>query len=131
MEAGAPHRVHIQRQDIVHEHGLVRKEWLAMGPADQRTVMATLGLDERVQVLTGREDLAGGLRAVELARVAPDRFHLACELLAHVDDERRLDRVLAVGERVEDLVWPVRCPRGLVPREARQKTGVPRELGSE
>src|SRR5688500_16492027 len=90
--------------------------------------MAALRLDERVQVLPGGEDLSSGLRTVELAAVAPDRFHLAPELIAYVHDEGRLDRILAIGERVENLVRTVRIAGGAIPGEAGEKAGVAAEL---
>src|SRR5687767_2763448 len=90
--------------------------------------MAALRLDERVQVLPGGEDLSSGLRTVELAAVAPDRFHLARELIAYVHDEGRLDRILAIGERVENLVRTVRIAGGAIPGEAGEKAGIAAEL---
>ena len=66
--------------DVVHGHGLVGEERLAVPGPDERAVVGVLGLDQGVEVLAGREDLAGRLGAVELARVASDGRHLPLEL---------------------------------------------------
>ncbi len=74
------HALHPERHHVLHGHGLVGEEWLAVPGADQRPVVGVLGLDQGVQVLARREDLTRGLGAVELARVAADGGEFALEL---------------------------------------------------
>jgi len=116
---------------VVDGDGFVGEERLAVAGPDQRPVVGVLRLDQLVEVLAGREDLARGLRAVELGLVAADRLHLGGKRRADVGHERRLHRILAVSERVDDLERPVRFAGGVVFREAREVAGVARQLGRE
>src|SRR5262245_60871062 len=66
---GEPH-------DVVHRDGFVAVEGLAVPGPDQRSVVRVLDGDQGVEILAGREDLAGARRAVELTGVAADGGHL-------------------------------------------------------
>src|SRR5688572_25009933 len=98
------HALDLERHDVRDGDRLMGEERLTESGTDERSVMRVLGFHETVQVLAGRKDLPRAHGAVELARVAADGGHLSLELVSDVHDERRLDRIFAVGERVEDLV---------------------------
>src|SRR5690606_33183627 len=67
------HALDAQRQHVTHFHGLGGVERLPVPGADQRAVVRILHLDQRVEVLSGGEDFARRLGAVELAAVTADR----------------------------------------------------------
>src|SRR2546430_9976846 len=70
--------------------------------------MRRLNADQLVEILSRGMDLPGRLGAVELRCVAADGRHLGVEGIGDVHDERRLHRILAVREGVEDFERPVR-----------------------
>src|SRR5436190_1949004 len=84
------------------------EERLAIGRANQRAVMRRLDADQLVEVLSRGMDLPRRPGTVELRCVAADGRHLGIEGIGDVHDERRLHRILAVGEGVEDFERPVR-----------------------
>src|SRR6059058_4870131 len=84
------------------------EERLAIGRANQRAVMRRLDADQLVEVLSRGMDLPRRPGTVELRCVAADGRHLGFEGIGDVHDERRLHRILAVGEGVEDFERPVR-----------------------
>src|SRR5687768_8056238 len=84
------HALDAELYHVLDFHRLMSEERLAIAGTNQRAVMRILDFDEGVEVLAGGEDLAGGLGAVELARVALDRRQLVVELLADVHHERGL-----------------------------------------
>src|SRR5215813_12094055 len=57
-------------------------------------------------------DLTRGLRSGELRRIAANRLHLRLEDVRDVHHECWFHRVFAIGERIEDLGWPVRLAAG-------------------
>ena len=107
------HALDFQLHHVIHQHRLVREEGLPVPSTDEGSVMAALGLHQRVEVLAGGKDLAGSTGAVELACIAADGCHFPLELRAHVHHEGRLDRILAVRQCVENLVRAVRLGRWL------------------
>ena len=91
--------------------------------------MSVLNGDQRVQILAGRKNLAGRLGSVELATVALDGRQLSVELSRDVHHERRLDRILAIGQRVQHLVRAVGGASAVIARQSGQVTGVASKLG--
>src|SRR5438552_1684364 len=75
--------------------------------------MRRLNSDQLVEILSRGMDLPRRLGTVELRCVAADGRHLGVEGIGDVHDERRLHRILAVREGVEDFERPV---RGAPPR---------------
>src|SRR5256885_13300138 len=70
--------------------------------------MRRLNSDQLVEILSRGMDLPRRLGTVELRCVAADGRHLGVEGIGDVHDERRLHRILAVREGVEDFERPVR-----------------------
>jgi hypothetical protein len=93
--------------------------------------MRILGLDEGVEILTSREDLARILRPIELAGIALDCGQLPFELGGDINHERRFHRVFTVGEGVQDLVRAVRLARSIVLGQAGEKAGISAQLGRD
>src|SRR5215208_7068327 len=84
------------------------EKWLPVALSYQGPVVRVLGLDQRIQILARRENFASGLCAIKLAAIALYGSQFAFELLADVHHEGRLDWVLSIRERVEQLVGTVR-----------------------
>src|SRR5438093_10171126 len=70
--------------------------------------MRRLNADPLVEILSRGMGLPGRLGAVELRCVAADGRHLGVEGIGDVHDKRRLHRIFAVREGVEDFERPVR-----------------------
>src|SRR6185312_2092136 len=104
------------------------KEWLPVALPYQGTVVCVLGLDQRIQVLSGGENLSGRLRAIELTGVALDGRQLALELRAYIHHKSRLDRVFAIGESIEQLVRTMRGSRCSISLQPGQIAGVASQL---
>src|SRR5437899_9696612 len=95
--------------------------------------MGGLYADQFVEVLAGGVDLAGSLCTGELRRIAVDRRQLRIKHVRNVHDERRLHRIFAIGERIQDLERAVSLAARsrLILRQARQITRVAPELGRD
>src|SRR6266540_1522221 len=122
--------LHAQLQHVVHGERFVAEKRLAVGGADQGAIVRRLDPDQLVQIQPRGVDLPCRLGAVELRRVAADGRHLGVEAVGNVHDERRLHRVFAVRERIEDLERPVRGapPRAPILGEPGQVTRVAPQL---
>src|SRR6266566_3562147 len=81
--------------------------------------MRRLNSDQLVEILSRAMDLPRRLGTVELRCVAADGRHLGVEGIGDVHDERRLHRILAVREGVEDFERPVRGAPPPPPRPPR------------
>src|ERR1041385_1553174 len=95
--------------------------------------MRRLYASQLVEVLSGGEYLARRLRTLELGRIAANRLHLRFEDVGDVDHERRFDRVFAIRQGVQNLVWAMRLAataRGVL-RESREVTRVATKLGRD
>src|SRR5665213_2896160 len=119
---------YVQRHQIIDPHRLGRIKRLAVLHANERAVVRRLMPDDVVERLAVRESLARLRRAVELRRVRLDREQLLLELCRDVDDECRLHRFFAIGERVEELEGAEAREVGLDLRESGEKAGVRHEL---
>src|SRR6266566_5917889 len=122
--------LHAKREHVVDFLRLCGIEGLAIAPADQRSVVRGLHADQLVQVLAGGKHFARSLGAVELGRVTANRLHLFLEHIRDVYDECGLDRVLSIGEGIQELVRPVRLAAlsRHVLGEPGEITGVPSQL---
>ena len=90
--------------------------------------MCILGFDQRVQILTGRKDLARCLGPIELTSVTLDGGQLPVELLTDVHYKGGLDRVFPVRQSVEQLMGAVGGPRGIVPGKPSQIARITAQL---
>src|SRR2546421_12000359 len=125
--------LHAKLQHVVEFLSLGGIEGLAIPPADQRSIVRGLHADQFIQILAGGEYFARSLGAVELRRVAANRFHLLLEDVRDIYDERGFDRIFPVRERIQKLVRPVRLATlsRRVLREAGEITGIASELGCD
>src|ERR1044072_8044018 len=95
--------------------------------------MRRLHANQLVEVLSGGEYLALRLRPLELGRIAANRLHLRLEDVRDVDHERRLDRVFAIRQGIQNLVRTMRlaaAARGVL-RESREVARVATKLGRD
>src|SRR6266576_6249078 len=120
------HGLDAKLQHIIDLHGLQRVERLAIPPPDERAIVRGLHTDQLIEVLSSGMNLSGGLGARELRRITADRLHLYFEYIRDIDDERRLHRVLSIGERIQHFEGAVRVAAlaRCVVRETGQIAGV-------
>src|SRR5215210_4565310 len=113
-----------QLHHVIHFHGFVGKERLAIPLPDERAVMGVLSFHQGIEVLSGGKYLAGRLCAVELTAIALDSSQLALKLRSDVNDKGGLHRIFPVGQRVEQLMRTVGSSPGIVPLQTSQEAGV-------
>src|SRR3954453_12245777 len=113
---------------VIHFHGFVGEERLAIPLSDERAIVGVLRFHQGVEVLAGRKYFARRLCAVELAAIALNGSQFALELRSDVDDKSGLDRIFSVGQRVEQLVRTVGGPPGIIPLQAGQEACVASQL---
>src|SRR5688572_18377005 len=96
-------RSNLQCRNVVDAHCLGCIKGLAVGRADQRTVMCRLMTDDLIQWLAVRKDFARLNGFVELRGIALHGLEFLLEGIGDVDDESRLDVIFAIRHAVDDL----------------------------
>ena len=123
------HTLHPKCQNVLDLQRLVGKEGLTIAPADKRSVVSILRLDQRVEVLASRKDLSCRLDSIELAAVALDGRQFSRKLRGDIYDESRFDRVFPVRQSIEQLVRAMRGPAATVAGQASKVAGITPQLG--
>ena len=93
-------------QQIVDQADFFLQEWLGIGDAAEHAVEARHGLDARVDLVMGREQVFARILIAELRFVSQDGRELSFKLFADVDDKRRPNVV--IKRSVNDLEGTMR-----------------------